>query len=261
MVTGLRRGELSALRWAHVDFDRGTLLVQRANAQPRSGIREKKTKAGQHRRIAMDQRTVALVTAHRDGVVARCAALGCELDLDSWVFSPARDGSSPHPPRSLTQKYRRLAIKLGLRSTRLRSLWHYSATELIAAGVDVRTVAGRLGHGSGGATTLKIYAAWVDEAGRRAADTMAGIMPQQIVAMAAPPSPYEVVAAELRRQIERGELKPGDNLPTVAELSRLHAVSVGTTHRAVALLKNEGLIDVARGRRAVVVGRARPYTD
>jgi integrase len=161
----------------------------------------------------MDQRTVALVTAHRDGVVARCAALGCELDLDSWVFSPARDGSSPHPPRSLTQKYRRLAIKLGLRSTRLRSLWHYSATELIAAGVDVRTVAGRLGHGSGGATTLKIYAAWVDEAGRRAADTMAGIMPQQIVAMAAPPSPYEVVAAELRRQIERESSNPATTCP------------------------------------------------
>jgi hypothetical protein len=36
----------------------------------------------------------------------------------------------------------------------MHSLRHYSATELIAAGVDVRTVAGRLGHGSGGATTL-----------------------------------------------------------------------------------------------------------
>jgi DNA-binding GntR family transcriptional regulator len=90
---------------------------------------------------------------------------------------------------------------------------------------------------------------------------MAGIMPQQIVVVAAPLSPYEVIAAELRRQFERGELKAGDQLPTVAELSRLHAVSVGTTHRAVALLKSEGLIDVARGRRALVVGRARPCTD
>jgi integrase len=115
MVTGLRRGELSALRWAHVDFNRGTLMVQRANAQPRSGVREKETKTGQHRRIALDQRTVALVTAHRDGVTARCAALGCEPSVDSWVFSPAPDGSSPHPPRSLTQKYRRQ------RSRRIRS--------------------------------------------------------------------------------------------------------------------------------------------
>jgi integrase len=252
MVTGLRRGELSALRWAHVDFDRGTLLVQRANAQPRSGIREKETKTGQHRRIALDQRTVALVIAHRDGVAARCAALGCELDLDSWVFSPVPDGSSPHPPRSLTQKYRRLAIKLGLRSTRLHSLRHYSATELIAAGVDVRTVAGRLGHGSGGATTLKIYAAWVDEAGRRAADTMAGIMPQQIAAPTPQQSPYEVIATELRERIQQGQLGPGDQLPTMAELAKTHSVSVGTAHRAVALLQGEGLAHVARGRRAVV---------
>ena len=48
--------------------------------------------------------------------------------------------------------------------------------QLIAAGVDLRTVAGRLGHGSGGATTLKVYAAWVEAADRKAADTMATIM-------------------------------------------------------------------------------------
>jgi len=52
-----------------------------------------------------------------------------------------------------------MATKLKLRSTRLHSLRHYSATELVAAGVDLRTVAGRLGHGSSGATTLKVYAA------------------------------------------------------------------------------------------------------
>jgi integrase len=128
----------------------------------------------------LDQRTIGLLTAHRQLVAARCAALGCDLDDEAWLFSPAPDGSAPYPPRSLTQRYRRLAIKLKLRSTRLHSLRHYSATELLAAGVDLRTVAGRLGHGSGGATTLRIYAAWVDAAGQRAADTMAGIMPEQV---------------------------------------------------------------------------------
>src|ERR671917_2304182 len=54
----------------------------------------------------------------------------------------------------------------------LHSLRHYSATELVAAGVDLRTVAGRLGHGGGGATTLRVYAAWVDEADRRAAELL-----------------------------------------------------------------------------------------
>jgi hypothetical protein len=82
----------------------------------------------------------------------------------------------------------------------VHSLRHYSATELIAAGVDVRTVAGRLGHGSGGATTLKVYAAWVDEADRRAATTMASIMPAPIAAPREPRGPYEVIAAQLREE-------------------------------------------------------------
>ena len=104
--------------------------------------------------------------------------LGCELEPSAFLFSPMPDGSEPWPPRTLTQRYGYLARKLKLRSTRLHSLRHYSATELIAAGVDIRTVAGRLGHGSGGATTLRIYAAWVDGAGQRAAGAMANIMPQ-----------------------------------------------------------------------------------
>lgn len=49
--------------------------------------------------------------------------------------------------------------------------------ELIASGVDVRTVAGRLGHSGGGTTTLRVYSAWVAEADQRAAGSLAGRMP------------------------------------------------------------------------------------
>ena len=136
---------------------------------------------------------------------------------------------------------------------------HYSATELIAAGVDIRTVAGRLGHGSGGATTLKIYAAWVDEAGQRAAGTMAGIMPQLVPAAPRPPrGPYEVIASALREQIHNGRLAPGDLVPTTADLATAHSVSIATAHRAVAVLAGEGLIDVSRGRRATVRAMHQP---
>jgi integrase len=51
--------------------------------------------------------------------------------------------------------------------TTLHKLRHYNATELIAADVDLRTIAGRLGHGGGGTTTLRVYAAWVAEAVRQ----------------------------------------------------------------------------------------------
>jgi len=149
MVTGSRRGEVSALRWHHVDLDGALLTLQRSNAQPKSGLKEKETKTRQQRRVTIDPQTVALLTAHREACEQRCAALGVELDPAAYLFSPAPDGSAPWPPRSLTLRFGRLARKLQLRSTRLHSLRHYSATELIAAGTDVRTVAGRLGHGSG----------------------------------------------------------------------------------------------------------------
>ncbi|MGH3888192.1 MAG: hypothetical protein ACRDSZ_16780 [Pseudonocardiaceae bacterium] len=52
------------------------------------------------------------------------------------------------------------------------------ATELLSGGVDLRTVAGRLGHAGGGATTLKVYAAWVAGADTKAADLIASRLPR-----------------------------------------------------------------------------------
>jgi integrase len=253
MVTGSRRGEVSALRWDHLDLARGLLRIERSNAQPKAGVKEKETKSRQQRRVALDPQTLEMLTAHRDRCEQRCAALGCTLDPLAYLFSPAPDGSTPWPPRALTQRYGHMARKLKLRSTRLHSLRHYSATELIAAGVDIRTVAGRLGHGSGGATTLRIYAAWVDEAGQRAAGTMAGIMPQLVAPGPRPPrGPYEVIAANLRDRIHDGRLAGGALVPTTVELATAHGVSVATAHRAIATLAAEGLIEVSRGRRATV---------
>lgn len=80
---------------------------------------------------------------------------------------------------------------------------------------------------------------------------MAGIMPRPTV-VRGPLAPYEVIAAELREQLESGRLAPGSQLPTTVDLAATYAVSVGTVNRAVALLRSEGLIDVSRGRRATV---------
>lgn len=223
---------------------------------PRAGVIEKETKSGTHPWVALDSYTMSLLGDHRDRMAARCAQLAVELRGDAYLFSLSPDGSQPYKPRSISQRYRRQAQKLGLRSTRFHALRHYSATELIAAGVDVRTVAGRLGQSGGGATTLRVYAAWVNEADRRAAETMATLIPRPVVAARGPRGPYEIIAAELREQIGAGELRPGDPLPTVVELAAAHSVSVGTAHRAIDLLHRDGLIDVARGRRATVAHSA-----
>lgn len=157
VITGRRRGEVSGLRWRHVDFDRGQLIVEKSIVQPR----EKDTKSGSQPRPALDPETLRLLAEHRERVAERCSALGIRLEDDAYVFSLSPDGSTPSKPRSISQRYRRLAKAQRLRSTRFHALRHYSATELIAAGVDVRTVAGRLGQSGGGTTTLRVYADWV----------------------------------------------------------------------------------------------------
>src|SRR6185437_3468208 len=220
-------------------------------------------------------------------------------------------GAHGWKPGTVTQRYRRTARRLGLRSTRLHSLRHYSASELVAAGVDLRTVAGRLGHGSGGATTLRVYSAWNPGADERAATVISkqlprpgrtndaepilvnglslicrcgnastwtslradgrhvsarcaecatmvtAVDPEQAVAEAEPDdeepqSPYQLIAAQMRNRIVAGELKPGQPLPSLKEIMREHGCSMGTAHRAIALLAEDGLIITRRGFRAIV---------
>jgi integrase len=198
----------------------------------------------------------ARFSEHRDRIAGQCASLGTELSPDAFLFSQAPDNSTPLQPRAVTQRYRRMAIRLKLRSTRIHALRHYSATELLAADVDLRTVAGRLGHGSGGVTTLRTYAAWVEQADRRAAETIAQVIPKPApTPRARARGPYETIAADLREKILTGELKPGDQLPTIVQLAAQHTVAAGTAHRAMALLQAEGLINAERGKRAVVLAR------
>lgn len=71
-----------------------------------------------------------------------------------------------------------MAVRVQVK-THLHALCHYSATELLSAGVDIRTVAGRLGHGGGGATTLRVYAAWVAASDRKAAEILGSRMPRR----------------------------------------------------------------------------------
>ena len=95
MITGSRRGEVSALRWRHVDFDRAILWVHRSNAQTKAGVKEKETKTGQRRKVALDPHTLYLLNQHRELWEQRCSSLGSVLNPDGFVFSPAPDGSTP----------------------------------------------------------------------------------------------------------------------------------------------------------------------
>ncbi|MGO1049210.1 tyrosine-type recombinase/integrase [Crossiella sp. CA198] len=255
MTTGARRGELCGLRWWHIDLDNAVIILEKAMR----GRREKDTKTHQHRRIALDAETVLVLREYLARCQARAAALGIELRVDAFAFSLVPDHGVALLPSSVTQRFERLAERLDIDTT-LNKLRHYSATELIAAGVDIRTVSGRLGHAGGGTTTLKNYSAFVALADQRAADSLAPRMPSRPAfepdsverAKTDPRSPYEKLAAELRQQILDGKLTAGTPLPGVRELGNAHSIALSTAHRAISLLKKWGLVE-AQGRRTTIV--------
>jgi integrase len=269
MTTGARRGELCALRWDRVDLRTGMLAIRTNVRQRGARMWEKDTKTHQQRRITLDAQTLALLAAYRHHCAVR-ADLD-DMPGDARIFSPMPDGATWLRPDTVSQRYQRMCARLGW-DMHIHQLRHYSATELIASGVDVRTVAGRLGHSGGGTTTLKVYSAFLAESDQRAAGSLATRMPELpatftsssgVLALPAQrpspgteeKSPYRRIAADLRGAITSGVLRPGDELPAIRDLSERYRVSHGTAQRAVAILASEGFVIVSRGRRAAVAQR------
>jgi integrase len=263
MVTGARRGELCALTWDQFDANASVLTIASSIAQKGGRTWEKDTKTHQQRRIYLDAQTVQLLEAYEQHCARRAGIKSGRMQAGARIFSPMPDGSTWIKPDTVSQRYARMCARLGW-DMNIHQLRHYSATELIAAGVDVRTVAGRLGHGGGGSTTLRVYSAWVSEADQRAAGTLSGRMPMLPDAFGEDgtlkpsavsrkdTSPYRQIAADLRGAITCGALGVGDKLPVFAVLADRYGVSFGTAQRAVAELGAEGLVTVQRGHRAVV---------
>jgi len=268
-TTGARRGEMCALRWSHLDLEAGVIHLSRAIGKGRKNDWiDKDTKSHQERRVVLDQATVVVLLAHRSRCEMQMHELSIPFSENGYVFSLKPDHHTFLIPDTATHRYDRMAKRLGIATT-LHKLRSYAVTELLNGGMDIRAVAGRVGHGSGGAMTLRAYAAWLAEADQRAAPILAGRMPELPTSLGRrpalsvpaevdprddhPPSgPYMRIARDLEGAIAAGILKPGDQLPTTKELAARYDVGVATAHRAVAELHRSRHIDVSRGRRAVV---------
>lgn len=168
-TVGPRRGEIAGLRLSDLDVAGGTIAFRRVIVHGPDGVAVKNwTKTGVIRRVAVDQGTVDTLLVQVAYLGERAASCGTDLDPDPWIFSHDLRADTPPRPDAFTRAFNRLRDRLGL-SVRLHDLRHAHATRLLTAGIDVRTVAGRLGHSSA-STTLNIYAHFMPSADRAAAE-------------------------------------------------------------------------------------------
>jgi integrase len=156
LASGLRRGELLALRWADVNLEAGHLQVERALEEtPRGGLvfKTPKTRHGR-RQVTLPPSTVTLLRDHHRAQLEQRILLGRGKEpADALVFGNL-DGS-PRSPHWVTAAWRKVAKRTGIRAT-FHSLRHTHASTLIAEGLDVLTISRRLGHDSP-IITLSVY--------------------------------------------------------------------------------------------------------
>jgi integrase len=177
-TTGARRGELCALRWSHVDLEARTMLIAQSVVEVGPGEWQVKgTKTHKTGRIALDDATVAALRAHLARLEAEATAGGVQLAPDGFVFSPALDGTMAMRPGNVTNFMARLRDDAGCPGVKLHHLRHFMATRALAAGMDVRTVAGRLRHDP--TMTLRVYGHFLEEQDRKVADHMGELMPRR----------------------------------------------------------------------------------
>jgi integrase len=171
VVLGARRGELIGLKWRDVDLDSGAVLiassVARVVGRP---LLDKDTKTHAKRRVAVGAETVELLKAHRVRQAETALACGGSLSPDAYLFSRTADASKPISPEWITHRFGKLAARLGV-PARLHDLRHFMVTQLVAGGVDWRTVSGRAGHADGH-MTLGTHAHFQQAQDRHAAEFM-----------------------------------------------------------------------------------------
>ncbi|GCF07355.1 site-specific integrase [Dictyobacter arantiisoli] len=146
LMTGMRRGELLALRWAHVDFATGCLNIHR-NVAYVTGYGyvedDPKTSSG-NRAIPLPQLVIDLLKQHRSKQLEVRLKAGSKWQDNDLVFSNKHGNYF-----SLTVMYKvfnQVLIEAEIPHMRFHDLRHSAATILLALGIHPKVVQERLGH-------------------------------------------------------------------------------------------------------------------
>lgn len=156
LATGMRRGEILALRWRNIDFERGVVRVVESLEQTKAGgLRFKSTKTETARVITLPAFAINEMRRLKIQQAEELLAVGVRLTDETLACGKA-DGE-PHQPRSLTHEFTALVRRVAdIPRVRFHDLRHSHATQLLIAGIHPKIAQERLGH-STISTTLDLY--------------------------------------------------------------------------------------------------------
>jgi integrase len=155
LVTGARRSEIARSQLKHADFERNRFFIDSTKVD------------GTTRWVVLDEATMGLLAALRSRIEARLGVAGVPVTGEEYLYSYQADHGKPGSASYFTKRFKDMGKTIGI-DTHPHALRHFAATELITGGVDIVSVARRLGHKTP-STTSDLYAAWRPEADRRAA--------------------------------------------------------------------------------------------
>jgi integrase len=155
LATGMRRGEILALRWRNIGSNSGVVRVVESLEQTKAGLRFKAPKSDRARAITLPGFAAEELCRLKREQAEELLALGVRQTGDTLLCARA-DGESMQP-RSLTHEFTRLVRRIrDIPWVRFHDLRHSHATQLLLAGVHPKVAQERLGH-STISMTLDLY--------------------------------------------------------------------------------------------------------
>ena len=165
VTTGLRRGEICALRWEDLDTKQGTLHVRRTLHQEKGKpltTGDTKTYAGT-RKIVLPSSTAEILRKQQSQACS------------PWIFHDPSRPELPINPGRAYQQLKTLLAESGLPDIRFHDIRHTFATHALSSGVDAKTLAGILGH-TKASFTLDTYTHTTGDMQQRAAEIVGGFL-------------------------------------------------------------------------------------
>ena len=171
VTTGMRRGELLALRWRDVDLERRVVAVTGTLQRTGEGLAVTEPKTPRSRRqVELSAAAVEVLRRHRREQSERRLLIGPEWNDHDLVF-PSALGRPQEGRNMLYGQFRPLLRRAGLAKIRFHDLRHTAATLMMARGIHPKIVSEMLGH-STIAITLDLYSHVTPTMQGQAADAM-----------------------------------------------------------------------------------------